>query len=346
MTHRGVSGPAALKLSAFAAVELAEAGYAGALKLNLLPALSGAGVVGALEAFTVDGRRKLVRNANPFGLPGRLWEAVACGGGDEAEATGAKRWGELRRAEVEALSSRLTATPLPFSGKDSNKDEFVTCGGVDWRDVDATQMQSRLVPGLFFAGEVLDVDGVTGGHNFQSCWTTGHVAGSGAAEHAAACSVAPEAVAPEAGAAADTFRLRGGWRAAACAAASGRHTAARATLCARPRASGAEMGMAPDLPSLYAALLVDPPLQILRSPLMLDNGLVVSAVDGVRVNPSGWFAVAVVVANSLFAPWGIVNVQRRGGLGNPWWRGDSPPLSGTDDGEAEATENRKEEWRR
>ena len=247
MTHRGVSGPAALKLSAFAAVELAEAGYAGALKLNLLPALSGTGVVSALEAFKVDGRRKLVRNANPFGLPGRLWEAVACGGGDEAEATGAKRWGELRRAEVEALSSRLTATPLPFAGKDSNKDEFVTCGGVDWRDVAATQMQSRLVSGLvvleahvprcnppdsavfavslvftrrserarretvlsrpqgtvlvhrrlFFAGEVLDVDGVTGGFNFQAAWTTGYTAGQAAAAAVAVAAAAAPATVSE-----------------------------------------------------------------------------------------------------------------------------------------------------
>ena len=83
------------------------------------------------------------------------------------------------------IRSRLLATPLPFSGKDSNKDEFVTAGGVAWKGVNAKRMESKLVDGLFFAGELLDVDGVTGGHNFQSCWTTGMVAGTTAAEVAA-----------------------------------------------------------------------------------------------------------------------------------------------------------------
>ena len=77
----------------------------------------------------------------------------------------------------------MCEAPLPFSGKDSNKDEFVTAGGVDWAGVDATRMESKHVHGLFFAGEVLNVDGVTGGHNFQSCWTTGWVSGSAAAEY-------------------------------------------------------------------------------------------------------------------------------------------------------------------
>ena len=203
VTHRGVSGPAALKLSAFAAGALADAGYAGTLHLNLLPALGASEVGDALEAFQArdDARRKLVRNLNPFGLPTRLWEAVACGDGGggtgeaaaaEAEAEagvdadlGGKRWGELRRAELDTVRRRLVATPLPFSGKDSNKDEFVTAGGVAWKGVDARRMESKLVEGLFFAGELLDVDGVTGGHNFQSCWTTGMVAGTTAAEVAA-----------------------------------------------------------------------------------------------------------------------------------------------------------------
>ena len=111
------------------------------------------------------------------------------GGGaafDAAHAIdGATPWAQLSKADLRALEERMCRAPLPFSGKDSNKDEFVTAGGVRWTSVDTTRMESRHVRGLFFAGELLDVDGVTGGHNFQSCWTTGFVAGNAAAEYRA-----------------------------------------------------------------------------------------------------------------------------------------------------------------
>ena len=122
-------------------------------------------------------------------LPSRL--AACCGdrrlasaGRSQCGTSWHGRWSELGKKALEALQRRLCEAPLPFSGKDSNKDEFVTAGGVAWAGVDATRMASRLVPGLFFAGELLDVDGITGGHNFQSCWTTGMVAGTAAAQHA------------------------------------------------------------------------------------------------------------------------------------------------------------------
>ena len=243
VTHRGVSGPAALKLSAFGATQLHEAGYRGTLRLNLAPGLAPAEARAALQAFqnrearraprappraaraarvpsrrrrrpcAQDTRRKQVRNVNPFGVPARLWEAVACAGSDEAEADGARkcaaapwppatppsrrsprrrpparvralscgRWAQLTPAQLDALQRRACEAELAFSGKDSNKDEFVTAGGVSWAGVDAKRMQSKHVAGLFFAGELLNVDGITGGHNFQSCWTTGMVAGTEAA---------------------------------------------------------------------------------------------------------------------------------------------------------------------
>ena len=203
VTHRGISGPAALKLSAFGARELAACRYRGTLHLNLVPEMSRSEVSEAMGSFRVRMPAKAVANANPFGLPKRLWAAVVAGpsdaaggatdsaggsGGNAADAAHAvdpsRPWGQLSKADMRALEERTCRAALPFSGKDSNKDEFVTCGGVSWSAVDSTRMQSKHVDGVFFAGELLDVDGVTGGHNFQSCWTTGHVAGMAAAEHA------------------------------------------------------------------------------------------------------------------------------------------------------------------
>jgi predicted Rossmann fold flavoprotein len=210
ITHRGLSGPAALKLSAFAAVELSASSYKGTLELNLAPKLSRAEVASRLTEMRASQPLKAVANANPFQIPKRLWAAVVCGRPTSADGvpnsgeplppvagaatTGnvdvlhpvnpATPWGQLSKQDMRALEERVWRAPLPFSGKDSNKDEFVTCGGVTWASVDTKRMESRLVPGLFFAGELLDVDGITGGHNFQSCWTTGYVAGHAAAEHA------------------------------------------------------------------------------------------------------------------------------------------------------------------
>ena len=196
VTHRGVSGPAALKLSAFGALELSACGYRGHLKLNLVPERSRAEVVEALAAFRARTPLKAVANANPFALPKRLWAALVVGPSAASAASDAPAdadaahavdpatpWQQLSKRDLRALEARTCCMLLPFSGKDSNKDEFVTAGGVDWAGVDATRMESKHVRGLFFAGEVLNVDGVTGGHNFQSCWTTGWVSGSAAAEY-------------------------------------------------------------------------------------------------------------------------------------------------------------------
>jgi predicted flavoprotein YhiN len=182
VTHRGLSGPAALRLSSFGAAELAAAGYRGQLQLNLAPAHTPAQAISALEACRTrpDVRLKLASTMNPFGLPRRLWVAVVAAAGVD----GGKRWDAVAKSDLARLQRATQAAPLAFSGKDSNKEEFVTAGGVSWAGVDARSMGSKNVPGLFFAGELLDVDGVTGGHNFQSCWTTGMVAGRAAHAHA------------------------------------------------------------------------------------------------------------------------------------------------------------------
>ena len=210
VTHRGVSGPAALRLSSFGAKELSSCGYEGTLELNLVPSLTRQQAGEELGGCRARMPLKAVGNVNPFKLPKRLWAAVVTAGTHESEGGGGKAsdaggatgggsgaaadavhrvdpstpWGQLSKQDLRALELRSCRAPLPFSGKDSNKDEFVTAGGVTWSSVDTKRMESKHVPGLFFAGELLDVDGVTGGHNFQSCWTTGYVAGNAAADYA------------------------------------------------------------------------------------------------------------------------------------------------------------------
>lgn len=168
---------------------LARCAYTGSLEVHLVPRLSRQEVNEQLANFRERGALKAVGNVNPFSIPKRLWGVIVSGGPpndpsrQEHAIDPAKPWSQLSKADLQALEKRTCCLQLQFVGKDSNKDEFVTAGGISWSEVDTTRMASRLVDGLFFAGEVLDVDGVTGGHNFQSCWTTGFVAGNAAADH-------------------------------------------------------------------------------------------------------------------------------------------------------------------
>ncbi len=194
VTHRGVSGPAILRLSAFAARALASSSYSGNLCINWAGRLSLEEARRACESMRARAPRRAIVNAPPLALPKRLWSAVATealqrapgGSGDSAEQPAPLSWAQLNKAQARELASGLTATLLQITGKDTNKDEFVTAGGVDLKAVDPRSYECRLLEGIFFAGEVLDVDGVTGGHNFQNAWTSGWLAGSAAARDAAA----------------------------------------------------------------------------------------------------------------------------------------------------------------
>lgn len=174
ITHEGVSGPAVLRLSAWGARVLADTGYRFAFTVNWLPALDEPGLRAAMdEARRAHGRRA-VAAASPFPeLPRRLWESLA----SAAALPAGLPWAGLSRAHAEALLRQLRASRFEAAGKSLNKDEFVTCGGVALREVDFQSMASRIRRGLYFAGEVLDIDGVTGGFNFQAAWTTGWIAG-------------------------------------------------------------------------------------------------------------------------------------------------------------------------
>ncbi len=173
LTHWGFSGPAVLRLSAWAARELATMQYRFMLRINWLPALNEQALRNELQNFRQQNGRKQVVSQNPFGLPGRLWQALA----SEAGITETQRWADLPAKLLNRLSERLTNSQFQVVGKSTFKEEFVTCGGIDLNSLDPQTLESKAQKGLFFAGEVLDVDGITGGFNFQNAWTTGYVAG-------------------------------------------------------------------------------------------------------------------------------------------------------------------------
>lgn len=173
VTHWGVSGPAVLKLSAWGARLLHDCGYRFTLRVDWCPELHREDLRQDLAGWSRANPRKLVASGGPVDLPRRLWTALVAA----AEIPGQRRWGETGRKMLDRLVDNLKGSRLAIRGKSAFKEEFVTCGGVKLSEVDFRTMGSRICPGLFFAGEVLDIDGVTGGFNFQACWTTGRLAG-------------------------------------------------------------------------------------------------------------------------------------------------------------------------
>lgn len=173
VTHWGLSGPAVLKLSAWGARELHSRGYRFPLRVNWAPELNQETARAALAEARAGNAKKQVATWCPLGLPLRLWERLVAAAGLAPGAT----WAGAGNAALRALAAQVVDSQFAVSGKSLFKEEFVTCGGVRLAEVDFRTMESRLVPGLHFAGEVLDVDGVTGGFNFQAAWTTGWLAG-------------------------------------------------------------------------------------------------------------------------------------------------------------------------
>ena len=171
-THRGLSGPAILRLSAWGARALHECDYRFPLRINWI-CQSEEHARGALESLARANPAKLVTNTPLAPLPARLWTQLV----QLAAIRPDTRWSGLSRAHLLTLARTLVQTELPVSGKSLNKDEFVTCGGVCLTEVNFKTMESKLCNGLSFAGELLDIDGITGGFNFQAAWTTGWIAG-------------------------------------------------------------------------------------------------------------------------------------------------------------------------
>ena len=172
ITHWGLSGPVILRLSAWGARLLHQMDYRCTLRINWLPHLNDETLAAEFDARR-DLRKALLVNSPIAPLPARLWEQLVLAAGVAPDA----RWPALSRSTQHKLIQHLLRGEFPVSGKSLNKDEFVTCGGVKLGEVDFKTMESRLCPGLFFAGELLDIDGITGGFNFQAAWTTGWIAG-------------------------------------------------------------------------------------------------------------------------------------------------------------------------
>ncbi len=173
ITHWGLSGPAILRLSAWGARELSDRQYRFPLLINWLPPYTAESLAAVFsERQQQQGARQVI-NTPLAPLSGRLWEQLVIVAGLNPLI----RWSMLTRVHRQQLLQQLTATKLEVTGKSLNKDEFVTCGGVRLNEVNLRTMESRRCPGLYFAGELLDVDGITGGFNFQAAWTTGWLAG-------------------------------------------------------------------------------------------------------------------------------------------------------------------------
>jgi len=178
ITHWGMSGPGILKISAWGARELAERDYRFDITVNWLPEADPAAVFAGKRQ--TDGRQRLSTRCPFPSIPKRLWWRLLDAAGIEESTT----WAELGKKPANKLVSQLTNATFAVVGKSTNKAEFVTCGGVSRNEIDFRTMQSKLVDGLYFAGEVIDVDGITGGFNFQNAWTNGFHAGSDIAERA------------------------------------------------------------------------------------------------------------------------------------------------------------------
>ncbi len=171
ITHFGFSGPAALKLSAWGARFLYEHAYKVELMINWLPELTEPKIFETLIQLKKSTPHKTLLSENVFRLPKNLWKTLLS---DE------KRLNDYSLKELQAFAHKLHSDIYQVEGKTTHKEEFVTCGGITLKEVNFKTMESKICSGLFFAGEILDIDGVTGGFNFQNAWTTGFIAGASA----------------------------------------------------------------------------------------------------------------------------------------------------------------------
>lgn len=173
ITHWGMSGPAILKLSAFGARILEEMNYQCTAQVNWVNERNTQTIFEQLQRVQKSHPHKNLANYRPFGLPKRLWFYLLA----KNDLPEDKPWIELGKKSLHKLTHSLTSDTYQVRGKTTFKEEFVTCGGVSLKSINPKTMESKVCPGLFFAGEVLDIDGITGGYNFQAAWTTAYIAG-------------------------------------------------------------------------------------------------------------------------------------------------------------------------
>lgn len=169
ITHWGLSGPAILKLSAWGARILADKNYQFGITVNWLNGDDADSVADSLKQIKSDQAKKSIGSKSPFDFPNRLWESIVRASQIPLE----QKWADLSKNQLQDLTKQLTEAKFSVNGKSTFKEEFVTAGGVDLREVNFKTMESKLIPNLFLTGEVLNIDAITGGFNFQNAWTGG-----------------------------------------------------------------------------------------------------------------------------------------------------------------------------
>lgn len=171
ITHWGMSGPGILRLSAWGARELFDKNYQFALEVNWLNEVTTAEAEEQLKELKLEHSKKTVAKKSPFDFPNRLWEKLV-----EAAAISIEtKWADLSKKQLQSLALQLTAGEYQVNGKSTFKEEFVTAGGIDLKEINFKTMESKLLKDLYFAGEIVNIDAITGGFNFQNAWTGGFI---------------------------------------------------------------------------------------------------------------------------------------------------------------------------
>lgn len=173
VTHWGLSGPAVLRISAWGARELQVMDYRFPLEINFLGKANLQAATDLLLQMKIELAKKMTAAHAQFGLPLRLWQSLVTAAGIAPE----RRWADLDKKQIAGLAAQLTAATFQIAGKSTFKEEFVTAGGVALKEINFKNFESKIAPGLYLAGEVLDIDAITGGFNFQAAWTGGWLAG-------------------------------------------------------------------------------------------------------------------------------------------------------------------------
>ncbi|MFD2602543.1 BaiN/RdsA family NAD(P)/FAD-dependent oxidoreductase [Flavobacterium suzhouense] len=172
ITHWGMSGPAILRVSAWGARELFDKNYQFTLQVNWLKDFTTVECEEELKELKEQQPKKTVAKQSPYDFPNRLWQSLVNAAGIQPET----RWADLSKKQLKALAEQLTNGEYQVNGKSTFKEEFVTAGGIDLKEVNFKTMESKLLPDMYFAGEVLNIDAITGGFNFQNAWTGGYIA--------------------------------------------------------------------------------------------------------------------------------------------------------------------------
>ena len=174
ITHWGMSGPAILKLSAWGARILFEKNYQFTIFVNWLNDLDADDTEKILKDLKQEHAKKAVSKKSPFDFPNRLWESLVLASGIESET----KWADLSKIQLQNLANQLTNGTFQVNGKSTFKEEFVTAGGIDLKEINFKTMESKLHESLYFAGEIVNIDAITGGFNFQNAWTSGYIVAS------------------------------------------------------------------------------------------------------------------------------------------------------------------------